>query len=61
MMSLHPDVQRRAQAEIDRVIGKQRLPNIDDKNALPFTVALIKEVMRCSPVAPTGQHFSSLD
>jgi len=54
MMTLHPDSQRRAQAEIDRVIGKERLPTIDDKNVLPFTTALIKEVMRCTPVTPTG-------
>jgi cytochrome P450 len=61
MMTLHPDVQRRAQAEIDRVIGKERLPTIDDKNALPFTMGLIKEVMRCAPVAPTGLHFYSFN
>jgi len=61
MMTLHPDSQRRAQAEIDRVIGKERLPTIDDKNVLPLTTALIKEVMRCTPVTPTGLHFSSLN
>ncbi|KIM82350.1 hypothetical protein PILCRDRAFT_8150 [Piloderma croceum F 1598] len=54
MMTLHPDVQRRAQAEIDRVVGKDRLPSIDDQKALPFTMAVIKEVLRCAPVVPAG-------
>jgi len=54
MMALHPDVQRRAQAEIDRVVGKDRLTTIKDQKALPFTMAVIKEVLRFTPVVPTG-------
>jgi len=61
MMTIHPDVQRRAQAEIDRVVGKNRLPSIDDQQTLPFTMAVIKEVLRCAPAVPAGLHFSSLD
>ena len=54
MMTLHPDVQRRAQAEIDNVVGKDRLPNIEDQKALPYTMAVIKEILRYAPVVPTG-------
>ena len=55
-MTLHPDVQRRAQAEIDHVVGKDRLPTIDDQQALPYTMALIKEVLRIAPVVPAGKE-----
>ena len=59
MMLVHPEVQRRAQNEIDRVVGRGRLPNIEDQKALPFTMALIKEVLRFAPVVPMGTDFSS--
>lgn len=53
LMSLHPHVQRRAQAEIDRVVGN-RLPSIDDEPQLPYVSALLKEVLRWAPVSPLG-------
>jgi cytochrome P450 len=60
MMTVYPDVQRRAQAEIDRVVGKDRLTTIEDQKALPFTMAVIKEVLRFAPVVPTGtEHIST--
>ncbi len=53
-MTLYPDVQKRAQDEIARVVGKDRLPNIDDQDKLVYVGALIKEVLRFAPVAPLG-------
>ncbi|KAH9851906.1 cytochrome P450 [Lenzites betulinus] len=50
----YPDVQRKAQAEIDRVIGFSRMPEFSDMDSLPYVTALIKEVSRWWPVAPTG-------
>lgn len=47
-MVLHPDVQRRAQEEIDRVIGRDRLPEMADRNSLPYIHATIKELLRCA-------------
>lgn len=35
-MTLHPEVQRKAQAEIDAVIGNDRLPNFEDREDLPY-------------------------
>lgn len=50
-MMAYPEVQTRAQAEIDAIIGHERLPGIADIEKLPFTNALLKEVIRwCSPV-----------
>jgi cytochrome P450 len=54
-MTLYPEVQRKAQAELDRVIGTDRLPCLADRVNLPYTDALVKEVFRWHPVAPQGQ------
>ena len=45
-MLMHPDVQKRAQEELDRVVGTDRLPTLDDRENLPFVNAVIMEVMR---------------
>src|SRR6266852_8132575 len=51
---LFPHVQRRAQAELDLVIGRDRLPTFDDKPRLPYIEALCKELMRWQMVTPLG-------
>ena len=53
-MASHPQVQRRAQAEIDAIVGPNRLPTLDDKPLLPYTAALIKECLRWRNVTPLG-------
>ncbi|KAF8513314.1 cytochrome P450 [Hysterangium stoloniferum] len=53
-MILYPDVQRKAQLEIDSVIGHERLPNFSDRPHLPYISCIIKEVMRWFLVAPTA-------
>ncbi|KAF8314227.1 cytochrome P450 [Clavulina sp. PMI_390] len=51
-MLLHPKVQKKAQEEMDRVVGFDRLPTLEDQRDLPYLDAIIKEVMRWRPVAP---------
>ncbi|THH16031.1 hypothetical protein EW146_g4550 [Bondarzewia mesenterica] len=51
-MVSHPEAQKKAQAEIDAVIGNDRLPNFDDENSLPYVNAVVKEVLRWRPVVP---------
>lgn len=51
-MALFPDVQRKAQEEIDRVIGNDRLPVSADKDSLPYIWATVKETHRWYPVVP---------
>ncbi|KAI9450441.1 cytochrome P450 [Lactarius psammicola] len=51
-MVLHPDAQRKAQMEIDNVVGMDRLPDFADEASLPYVSALIKEVLRWHPVTP---------
>ena len=53
-MILFPEVQWKAQAEIDAVVGRDRLPTFADAPRLPYVCAIIKEILRLFPVAPFG-------
>jgi cytochrome P450 len=54
-MCLYPDVQAKAQAEIDALLaGEHRLPTHDDRTKLPYVDALVKEVFRCGTVVRQG-------
>ena len=44
----NPESQRKAQEEIDRVIGGDRMPILDDFERLPYVKALVREVSRRS-------------
>jgi cytochrome P450 len=49
-----PEVQRRAQEEVDSVVGTDRLPSLSDRPKLPYVQAVIKEVLRWAPVVNIG-------
>ncbi|PIL22691.1 cytochrome P450 [Ganoderma sinense ZZ0214-1] len=53
-MSLYPSIQQKAQAELDAVVGPDRLPSFDDRESLVYLEAIIKEAMRWMPSAPLG-------
>lgn len=53
-MVLYPDVLKKAQAEIDFVVGRDRLPTFADRDQLPYIRALVKEVLRWKPITPLG-------
>ncbi|CAE6398389.1 unnamed protein product [Rhizoctonia solani] len=53
-MTLNSHVLAKAQAEIDKVIGQDRLPEMGDRESLPYVECVMKEVLRWQPVAPTG-------
>ncbi len=55
-MSLHPEVQARAQADLDRIVG-DRLPTIEDMSSLPYIMAIVKETLRWSPPATVGEFI----
>ena len=50
----NPHVWKRAQAEIDAVIGTNRFPEFDDRSALPYVDAIVRETLRWKPVGPLG-------
>ena len=57
-MLQHPEVQRKAHEELDRMIGRERLPNLEDKDSLSYIQAIFKECLRWYPVAPFGLPHS---
>jgi cytochrome P450 len=58
-MLVYPEVQSKAQAEIDRVIGRERLPEMEDLESLPYVSAVVAESLRWLPVVPMGTFGSS--
>ena len=53
-MAMFPEVQKKAQKELDRVIGGDRLPEFKDQGSLPYVNALLKEMLRWHPVTPVA-------
>ncbi|NXK35717.1 CP2DH protein, partial [Piprites chloris] len=53
-MLLHPEIQSKVQAEIDKVIGRERPPTMSDQVSMPYTNAVIHEVQRCGDIIPVG-------
>ncbi|KAL0573231.1 cytochrome p450 [Marasmius crinis-equi] len=52
----------KAQREIDDIIGRDRLPTIEDRKSLPYIEAVYREVMRWHPAVPLGApHFTTDD
>jgi cytochrome P450 len=51
-IAMFPDVQKKAQEELDRVIGSGRLPFSADKVQLPYIDAVVKETHRWHTIAP---------
>lgn len=61
MMAAYPEVQCKAQAELDTVIGRDRLARIEDRPSLPYIEALIKELHRYRPITPLAPHTTLVD
>lgn len=55
-MLLHPDAMRKAQQELDTVVGNDRLPSFADRDDLPYINALVLEVLRWHTIGPNGMH-----
>ena len=59
-MVLHPEIQRKAQKQIDGVVGPDRLPNFEDRSRLPYLDCIVQETLRWCPVSPIGLPHRSL-
>ena len=57
-MALYPEVQKKAQAEIDAVVGSNRLPEFHDRPSLSYINAIVKELSRWNLVLPLSRQFS---
>ena len=55
LMILHPEAMRRAQEQIDTIVGSDRRPTFADYEDLPYIRALMQEVLRYRPPLPLGK------
>ncbi|XP_069116655.1 steroid 17-alpha-hydroxylase/17,20 lyase-like [Argopecten irradians] len=61
-MAAYPEIQKKAQKEIDNAVGQNRLPGLDDRPSMPYTEAVLHEIMRVATVAPMGfPHSARID
>ncbi|KIJ24441.1 hypothetical protein M422DRAFT_274789 [Sphaerobolus stellatus SS14] len=59
-MTLYPEVQKKAQQEIDHILGLQRLPEVADMDTLPYVMGVCKETLRWHTLLPSGlPHVAS--
>jgi cytochrome P450 len=56
----NPEVQRKAQEEIDHVVGNSRLPTLNDIPNLPYTNLILHETYRINPLSPLGIPHASV-
>ncbi|KAF5366564.1 hypothetical protein D9758_008987 [Tetrapyrgos nigripes] len=62
LIPAHPEIQEKAHQELDNVVGRSRLPTMDDEKNLPYIRAIIKEVERChNPFWLGNPHVSTQD
>ncbi|CAE6456237.1 unnamed protein product, partial [Rhizoctonia solani] len=60
-MTLNQQVLAKAQAEIDQVIGQDRLPEMSDRESLPYVECVLREVLRWQPVTPIAIPHVSVE
>jgi cytochrome P450 len=60
-MVAFPETQKRAQAELDAVVGRSRIPSFSDLPSLPYLRAMVKEVLRWRSVLPVGIPHCSIE
>ncbi|KAI5119697.1 hypothetical protein M0805_003582 [Coniferiporia weirii] len=60
MMARNPEIMKRAQAEIDAVVGSEQLPIPEDRPNLPYIECILKELYRLNPPAPLGLLHRSM-
>jgi len=60
-MAIYPEVQKKAQKELDSLNGDQRLPDFTDFEHLPYLAAIVNEVFRWHPVTPFAVYHVSTE
>lgn len=54
LMLHHPEAALAVQEELDQVVGRSRMPTLEDLPYLPLTEATILEILRRSSIVPMG-------
>ncbi|KAH9963307.1 cytochrome P450 [Russula dissimulans] len=60
-MLVYPETQARAQSELDKIVGRARLPTFADYPHLPYIRAMVKEILRWGPVVPLAAPHVSIE
>ena len=55
----HPEVQEKVHRELDSVMGARKFASLDDKPNLPYTCAVINEILRKSTVVPDAPRATT--
>jgi len=58
---LHPAIVKKAQVELDNIVGPDRLPTFKDKDRLPYVAAFVKEVLRWRPLLLCGMPHATTE
>ncbi|XP_051885538.1 vitamin D 25-hydroxylase isoform X2 [Pristis pectinata] len=53
-MALYPNIQEKVHQEIDTIVGKNQIPSLENKSQMPYTEAVLHEVLRYCNIAPLG-------
>ncbi len=56
-MIIHPKIQTKAWAELDAVVGHDRLPSISDRPNLPYLRSIMAETFRFAPPIPLCENL----
>jgi len=61
-MTRYPQIQKKVQEELDKVVGTESQPTMKDRPNLPYTEAVLMEIQRCANIIPNGvQHMCHQD
>ncbi|KAI0352616.1 CyP450 monooxygenase [Trametes cingulata] len=60
-LALNPEKQRKAQAELDAVVGPSRMPDCGDSDALVYVNAIVREVLRWHVIVPLGTAHRTIE
>ncbi|KAF7348416.1 hypothetical protein MSAN_01795800 [Mycena sanguinolenta] len=61
VMALHPEVAKKAQNELDAVVGLGFLPEFEHRSALPYCEAVFREIFRWRPILPFAVPHATSD
>ncbi|XP_019639175.1 PREDICTED: steroid 17-alpha-hydroxylase/17,20 lyase-like [Branchiostoma belcheri] len=61
-LAAHPEIQEKVAAELDSVVGRDRLPELSDREATPYTEATVNEVLKMGLIDPLSlPHATTAD
>ena len=60
-MIAYPEVQKKCHEELDRVIGRSRMPTFRDRESLPYIRATVRELFRWRTPVPIGEFLPNFN